>query len=190
MKPCGNGWSLEGLAGLSSTTSWNALQQLPRVITNESITTALTAEGDKLRCSSCHKSHTGKCIKVKTSAVAQGAEKLAKTCPVCGGQAHKYKMKNGSEGISNRVKDCQGFKSATDSEKHKMVKKLKQSHPICGKCSSWAHRKELCTWKGLCSKCNQVHLHNMCTLKKYFSCLASEGSNNCYLSLQDIPVDG
>ena len=110
-----------------------------RVITNKSITTALSAEGDKSKCSFCHKSHPGKCNKVKTSAVAQGAEKTVKTCPVCGGQPHKYKMKSGSEGISKRVKDCQGFKSTTDAQEQEMIKKLKQSHPICGKCSSWAH---------------------------------------------------
>ena len=77
-----------------------------RMLTNHSINAALTAEGDKLKCSSCHKSHPGKCNKVKTSVVAQGAEKTVKTCPVCGGQPYKYKMKSGSEGISKRIMDC------------------------------------------------------------------------------------
>ena len=107
--------------------------------TNKSINAALTAEGDKLKCSSCHKSHSGKCNKIMTSAVAQGAEKSDKTCPVCGGQAHKYKMRSGSEGTSKRIKDYLGFKSATDLQKQELIKKIKQSHPVCGKCSSWGH---------------------------------------------------
>ena len=70
----------------------------------------------------CHKSHPGKCQKTKTTAVVQGADKI---CPVCSKQAHKYKTKLGAEGISKRIKDCPGFKAATDDQKQEMVKKIK-----------------------------------------------------------------
>ena len=50
------------------------------MLTNKSIKTALTAKSDKPKCSSCHKSHSGKCNKIKNATVVQGADKI---CPVC-----------------------------------------------------------------------------------------------------------
>ena len=66
----------------------------------------------------CQKSHPGKCQKTKTTAVVLGADKI---CPVFSKQAHKYKTKSGAEGISKRIKDCPGFKAATDDQKQEMV---------------------------------------------------------------------
>ena len=72
----------------------------------------------------CHKSHPGKCQKTKTTAVVPGADNI---CPVCSKQAHKYKTMSGAEGILKRIKDCPGFKAATDKQKQEMVKKIKKS---------------------------------------------------------------
>ena len=83
-------------------------QTAKKMLTNESINAALSAEGDKLhKCSSCHKTHSGRCQKPKNAAVInQGADK---TCTVCDETAHKYKNKSGVEGISKCIKDCPGF---------------------------------------------------------------------------------
>ena len=86
---------------------------------NESITFALYGTTDKpQRCFMCHENLPGKCLKTKTTAVVQGADK---TCLVCSKQAHKYKTKSGAEGISKRIKDCPGFKAATDDQKQEIV---------------------------------------------------------------------
>ena len=104
------------------------------MITNEAINSALSGGADKpQKCSTCHKSHPGKCQKTKTTAVVQGADKI---CPVCSKQAHKYKTKSGAEGILKRIKDCPGFKAAMDDQKQEMVKKIKIKNPVCRKCSS------------------------------------------------------
>ena len=71
-----------------------------RAITHESINSALVPDAEKQKCSSCNKFHQGKCNRSMTTAVAQSSEKLSKTCPVCGGEAHKYKLKDGKEAIS------------------------------------------------------------------------------------------
>ena len=97
------------------------------------------------KCSTCNRSHPGKRNKAKITAVVQSAEKTDKACPVCGDPAHKYKMRSGSEGTSRRIKDCPAFKSATDQQKQELIKKIKQSHPVCSKFSSWGHQDELCT---------------------------------------------
>merc|ERR1712030_293438 len=138
-------WCKKGLTGWSNFFAYlekNA-QVAKKVLTTESINAALSAEGDKpTKCSSCHKNHSGRCLKPKNAAVVnQGAEK---TCPVCKKTAHKYQTKNGKEGISKRVKDCPDFKSATDDKKQEMVKKLKEKHPVCSKCSGWSHKTEAC----------------------------------------------
>ena len=38
-------------------------------ITSESIMSSLSGEGEKSKCSSCHKSHTGKCNKTRNAAI-------------------------------------------------------------------------------------------------------------------------
>ena len=81
-------------------------------------------------------------------------------------QAHKYKTKLGTEGISKRIKDCPGFKAAMDDQKQVMVKKIKIKNPICSKCSSWSNCDYACNWKGTCVKCNKVHINDMCSIKK------------------------
>ena len=105
------------------TDFYNFLEDLARtakeMITKESINAALTAKSDKPKCSSCHKSHSGKCNKFKNPAVVQGADK---TCPVCNKPAHKYKTRTGAETILKRIKDCPGFKTALEDQKQKMVK--------------------------------------------------------------------
>ena len=107
------------------------------MLTNESINAALSAEGDKpTKCSTCQKTHSGKFQKTRNAAVMQGADKIS---PVCNKPAHKYKTKSGAEGISKRIKDCPGFKAASDNQKQEMVKKLKVKNPACSKCSSWSH---------------------------------------------------
>ena len=136
------------------------------MLTNESINTALTAENKKPKCPSCNKSHPGKCNKAKNAAVVQGGDK---TCPVCNKPAHKYKTKTGAEGTSKRIKDCPGFKAASDDQKQEMIKKIKVKNPVCSKSLSWSHKGEDCNWKTNCPKCNEVHINNMCTLKKFFS---------------------
>ena len=101
------------------------------MITNEAINSALSGGADKpQKCSTCHKSHPGKCQKTKTTAVVQGADKI---CPVCSKPAHKYKTKSGAEEISKMVKDCSGFKASTDEHKQEMVKKIKNKNPVCSK---------------------------------------------------------
>ena len=120
-----SGWSnfylfLEGIAKIAKK------QQ-----TSESIMSALSGEGEKSKCSSCHKIHSGKCNKKNTALVSQNSDKK---CPVCDKDAHLYKTKNGQEAISKRVKDCPGFKEANDDQKKEMVKKLKNKHPLCAKC--------------------------------------------------------
>ena len=68
-----------------------------------------------------------------------------------------------------------------------MVKKIKTKHPVCVKCSSWYHKTQDCTWKLNCTKCGEVHLNDLCSLKKFFTCsLSTKGS--CMMSLQDVPV--
>ena len=147
---------------------------------------ALSPEGDKpSKCSTCHKNHSGKCQKTRNAAVMQGADKI---CPVCNKPAHKYKTKSGAEGISKRIKDCPRFKAASDDQKQEMVKKLKVKNPVCSKCLSWSHRAEACNWKSNCSKCNKVHINDLCSLKRFFSCSVSSRNNSCLMSLQDIPV--
>ena len=69
-----------------------------------------------------------------------------------------------------------------------MVKKLKSKHPVCAKCSSWSHQTEACNWRGNCSKCNEVHIQDLCSFKKFLVCSLSTGNNCCLMSLQDIPV--
>ena len=116
------------------TDFYNFLEDLARtakeMLTNESINAALTAKSDKPKCSSCHKSHSGKCNKIKNAAVVHGRNK---TFPVCNKPAHKYKTKTGAEGIFKRIKDCPGFKTASDNKKQEMVKKLKVKNPVCSK---------------------------------------------------------
>ena len=86
-----------------------------------------------------------------------------------------------------RIKDCPGFKEANDDQKKEMVKKIKTKHPVCDKCSSWFHKSQDCTWKSTCTKCGDVHLNDLCSLKKFFTCsLSTKGS--CMMSLQDVPV--
>merc|ERR1712114_131917 len=143
------------------------------MLTNESIIAALSGEGDK---------------KLKYSSAAVTNQESDKTCPVCNKTAHKYTTKTGDQGISKRVKDCPDFKSATDGEKQEMVNKLKEKHPVCSKCSGWSHKTEACNWKGSCSKCNEVHIQDLCTIKKFLSCSLSSGNNCCLMSLQDVPV--
>ena len=83
-----------------------------KMITNEAINSGLSGGADKpQKCSTCHKSHSGNYQKTKTRAVIQGADKI---CPVCNESAHTYTMRNGGQGISKRIKDCPGFKAATD----------------------------------------------------------------------------
>ena len=129
-------WCGKDLSGWSNF--FNFLEKEVKVVKkmyiNESMTSALSWATDKpQKCSTCHKSHPGKCLKTKTTAVVQGADK---TSPVCSKQAHKYKTKSGAEGISKRIKDCPGFKAATDDQKQEMVRKIKIKNPVCGKCSS------------------------------------------------------
>ena len=76
------------------------------MLTNESINAALTAENEKQKCSSCNKSHSGKCNKAKTTAVVQGGGKV---CLACNKEACKYRNKSGAEGISKRIKNCPAF---------------------------------------------------------------------------------
>ena len=119
------------------TDFYKFLEDLARtakeMLRNESINAALTAEGDKPKCSSCHKSHSGKCNKIKNAAVIQGGDKIGS---ICNKPAHKYKTRSGAEAISKRIKDCPGFKTALDNQKQEMVKKLKVKNPLCSKCSS------------------------------------------------------
>ena len=117
--------------------------------------------------------------------MVQGADK---TCPVYSKQANKYKTESGAKGISKRIKDCPGFKAATIDQKQEMVKKIKIKNPVCSKCSSWSHSDDSCNWKGTCVKRNEVHIHHMCSIKKYFSYSLSVRSNACFMSLLDKPV--
>ena len=174
-----SGWSnfylfLEGIARTAK-----------KQLTSESIMSALSGEGDKSKCSSCHKIHSGKCNKTRNTAVV--SQNGDKKCPVCDKDAHLYKTKNGQEAISKRVKDCPGFKEANNDQKKEMVRKLKIKHPLCAKCSSWYHKSQDCTWKSNCTKCGEIHLNDLCSLKKFFTCyLSTKGA--CMMSLQDIPV--
>ena len=102
-------------------------------LTAESIMSALSVDkGEKPKCPTCKKTHSGKCLKANTAAVYNLNEKV---CPVCEKSPHKYKTKGGQEKISKRVKDCPSFKAAGEDEKQAMIKKIKGKHPICGKCS-------------------------------------------------------
>ena len=80
-------------------------------LTSESIRSALSGDqGDKTKCSSCNKYHSGKCNKLKnTAALNQGGEN---SCPVCNKPSHIYKTRTGAEAISRLVKDCSAFKAA------------------------------------------------------------------------------
>merc|ERR1712082_258868 len=173
-----SGWSsfylfLEGIAKIAKK------QQ-----TSESIMSALSGEGEKSKCSLCHKIHSGKCNKKNTALVSQSGDKK---CPVCDNDSHLYKTKNGQEAISKQVKDCPGFKEANDDEKRDMVRKIKNKYTVCDKCSSWAHKSQDCTWKSACLKCGDVHLNDLCLIKRFFSCsLSTKGS--CMTSLQDVPI--
>merc|ERR1712082_56804 len=114
-----SGWSnfylfLEGIAKITKK------QQ-----TSESIMSALSGEGDKSKCSLCHKIHSGKCSKKNTALVSQNS---SKKCPVYDKDAHLYKTKNGQEAVSKRVKDCPGFKEANDDKKKDIVRKIKIKH--------------------------------------------------------------
>ena len=92
-------------------------------LTSESIMSSFSREmEDKPKCSSCNKSHRGKCNKPKIAAALQGREKI---CPVCNKSAHKYKTKTEAEGIFKLIKGCLGFKAAADDQKQEMIKKLK-----------------------------------------------------------------
>ena len=121
----------------SWTDFYNFLEDLARtakeMLTNKSINAALTAESDKPKFSSCNKSHSGKYNKTKIAAVVLGGDKI---CPVCNKPAHKYKTRTGAEAISKRIKNCPGFKTASDNQTQEMVKKLKVKNPVCSKCSS------------------------------------------------------
>ena len=56
------------------------------------------------------------------------------------------------------------------------------------KCSAWSHMSEVCYWKQNCNKCNEVHINDLCNLKKFFSCSLSCNKGSCMMSLQDIPI--
>ena len=150
-------------------------------LTAKSIISALSGgEGDKSKCPTCRKYHTGQCNKV-TAAVSN-----RETCPACEEASHKYKTKTGKEATSKRVKDCPGFKAADEEEKEEMVKKIKTNHPVCTKCSSWSHSTEDCTWKLACEKCGEIHLNDLCNLKKFFTCTLSRNQGSSLMCLQDV----
>ena len=96
----------------------NTASTAKKQLTAQSIMSALTTDkGDKTKCPTCKKTHSGKCLKANnTAAVNHPNEKV---CPVCEKGAHKYKNKAGQEKISKRVKDCPSFKAAgEDKNKH------------------------------------------------------------------------
>ena len=177
----------------SKKTGWNEFYNFlessariaKEILINESINAALSTDSKKQKCSSCNKLHSGKCSKTKTTAAIQGT---GKTCLSCNKEAHKFKAKSGAEGITKRIKDCPFFQAATEDQKQEIVKRIKTKGPICSKCSSWSHKSEDCRWNKSCSKCNEVHIFEMCDIKKYFSCSMSARSNSCLMSLQDIPL--
>ena len=110
-------WCWKDLSGWTSFYAYleKEARAANKVLTFESINTMLLGGAEKVqKCSSCNKSHPGKCNRLKTTAVVQNTEKTDKVCPVCGGSAHKYKMKSGSEGTSKRIKDSTSFKSASE----------------------------------------------------------------------------
>ena len=116
-------WCRKDLSGWSSFYSYleKEAKAAKKMMMNESINTALSGGGDKLqKCSMCNRSHSGSCQKIRTAAVIQGTKE---SCPVCNKQAHKYRTKSRAEGISKRIKDCPGFKAATEDQKQEMVKK-------------------------------------------------------------------
>ena len=81
-----SGWSnfylfLEGIAKTAK-----------KQLTSESIMSALSGEGDKSKCSSCHKSHPGKCNKPRNTAIV--SQNGDKKCPVCDKDAHLYNKNN------------------------------------------------------------------------------------------------
>ena len=83
--------------------------------------TALSEDkGDKIKCLTCNKLHSGQCTKVKNTAALNGNKKL---CPVCDKSAHKSKNKARGKAISKHVKDCLAFKSAIDNQKQAMIKR-------------------------------------------------------------------
>ena len=111
------------------------------MLTNEPINAALTAESKKQKCSSCNKSHSGKCNKAKTTAAVQGGGKV---CLACNKEAHKYRTKSGAEGTSKRIKDCPVFPVASDDQKQEIIKKIKVKNPVYKKCLSRSHKGEDC----------------------------------------------
>ena len=162
----------------------NIAKTAKKQLTSESIMSALTGERERSKCSLCHKSHSGNCNKPKNSAALKQGENL---CPVCEEGAHMYQTKAGKEGILKQVKDCPSFKVANDDEKETLIKKVKTKHPVCAKCLSWYHKSQDCTWKSSCTKCGEVHINDLCLLKKFFTCpLSTKGS--CMMSLQDVQV--
>ena len=166
-------WCEEELTGWSNFFNYleRKAKTAKKMLTNGSINATLSGEGDKHKCSLCHKSHSGKCHKPKNAAVInQGSKQM---CPVCNKSAHKYKTKTGAEGILKCVKDCPSFKSANDEQKQEMVKKLKLKLPICMKCSGWSHKSEVCNCRLHSNKCNEVPINDLCNLKKFFSCSLS-----------------
>ena len=113
---------------------------------SESIRSALSGDqGDKTKCSSCNKYHSGKCNKPKNAAALnQGGEN---SCPVCNKPHHKCKTNISAEGVSKRVMECPDFKATNDDQKQEMVKKVKSRLPICNKCTAWSHKLDVCFWK-------------------------------------------
>ena len=84
-----------------------------------------------------------------------------------------------------------GSKIVLSSKQQRRIisRRIKTKGPICSKCSSRTPKSEACRWNKNCSKCNEVHIHDMCNIKKYFSCSMSARSNSCLMSLQDIPLN-
>ena len=70
----------------------NTAKTAKKLLTLDSIMSALSGDkGDKTKCPTCNKYHSGKCTKVKnTAALNQGSDK---SCPVCDKSAHKYQTK-------------------------------------------------------------------------------------------------
>ena len=108
--------------------------------------------------------------------------------PVCNKSTHKYKTTAGAEGISKRIKDCTGVKSANDDKKQDMIKKLKVKLPVCMKCSNWSYKSDVVNWRQNCIESNEVHINDLCNQKKFFSCSLSHNKLSCLTSLQDIPI--
>ena len=75
--------------------------------------------------------------------------------------------------MSKRIKDCPVFQAASDDLKQDIIKKIKAKSPVCSKCLSWTHKSEDCRWNTSCSKCNEVHINDMCGIKNFFFCSMS-----------------